>query len=387
MDKKKLKEVFRLAGRVLRVDLSIDKDGRSRGFAIVEYDHPVESVQAISMFHNQQLFDRVMTVRMDRANETLKLPEGLKGVGMGLGINGEPLKDVARNLPSTTNTVTATSATNAGAGILGAVPAPALQMGISNALSGLNSVVGSSGLGGLGATSAAVLQAANLAGMGGLQSNLLAAGGLSSNDLSVASGLLNNGLVQNQSLSALTSGTGLGTNTGMQNTFSRNDGGGGFVSQNSSQGYGSGNRMFQSSMDNAKNNFGGYSAGSRSTSDGFSSLGNSGSMLRPTSGSTGNKSGGNYSNNKILINNVSLQQFWQNKDMGLWEKKIHVFVSYLGFNVVILQLPPTASYKMLSEKCNEFGDVQHVEEKGSGSVLVVYNTSWEAENALSILSF
>lgn len=42
---------------------------------------------------------------------------------------------------------------------------------------------------------------------------------------------------------------------------------------------------------------------------------------------------------------------------------------------------------MLSEKCNEFGDVQRVEDKGNGSVLVVYNSEWEAENALSILSF
>lgn len=302
MDKKKLKEVFRLAGKVQRVDLSIDKDGRSRGFAIVEYDHPVESVQAISMFNNQQLFDRIMTVRMDRANETLRLPEGLKGVGMGLGVNGEPLRDVARNLPSTTSTVTNNQTTNAGAGILGAVPTPALQMGISNALSGLNSVVGSSALGSLGATSA-VLQAANLAGMGGLQSNLLTAG-MTNNDLGVASGLLNNGLVQNQSLSAMTGGTGLSSNTSMQNAFSRNDAGGGFVSQNSAQNFSGGNRMFQNSIDSSKNNYSGYGTGSRTSGDSFSSLSNTAQMLRSTGGASGGK-GGNYSN-KILINNVSV---------------------------------------------------------------------------------
>lgn len=336
MDKKKLKEVFRLAGRVIRVDLSIDKDGRSRGFAIVEYDHPVESVQAISMFHNQQLFDRVMTVRMDRANEALKLPEGLKGIGMGLGVNGEPLRDVARNLPSTTNnnslqqqTSAAAATTNAGAGILGAVPPPAtaLQMGISNALSGLNSVVGQSALGGLGATTNAVLQAANLAGMGGLQSNLLASG-LTNNDLSVASGLLNNGLVQNQSLSAITNAAAAAAALG-SNAFGRNDptgghghghgggGGGGFVNQNSSQSYGGGggggsNRLFQNSnIENAKGGFGGgYGSNSRTANDGgFNSLANSAQMMRSTGGGGGgggagvNKSG-NYSN-KILINNVS----------------------------------------------------------------------------------
>lgn len=64
---------------------------------------------------------------------------------------------------------------------------------------------------------------------------------------------------------------------------------------------------------------------------------------------------------------------------------MHIFVSCPRFNHIILQLPPTASYKMLSEKCNEFGDVQRVEDKGNGSVLVVYSTDWEAENAFSIL--
>jgi RNA recognition motif-containing protein len=68
-----------LAGKVLHVELGKDKDGKSRGFGVVEYDHPVESVQAISMLHNQQLYDRRMTVRLDRANEPdmpPKLPEG-----------------------------------------------------------------------------------------------------------------------------------------------------------------------------------------------------------------------------------------------------------------------------------------------------------------------
>lgn len=103
VDEKKLLEVFKLAGKVLHVELGKDKDGKSRGFGVVEYDHPVESVQAISMLHNQQLFDRRMTVRLDRANEPdmpPKLPEGLKGIGMGLGAGGNRLTDVARNIPN-----------------------------------------------------------------------------------------------------------------------------------------------------------------------------------------------------------------------------------------------------------------------------------------------
>lgn len=106
VDAKKLKQVFKLAGRVISVDLSVDKDGNSRGFAVVEYDHPVEAVQAISMFDRQTLFDRRMSVRLDRVpekSEGIKLPDGLKGIGIGLGPNGEPLRDVARNLPNVQN--------------------------------------------------------------------------------------------------------------------------------------------------------------------------------------------------------------------------------------------------------------------------------------------
>lgn len=38
MDEKKLLEVFKLAGKVLHVELGKDKDGKSRGFGVVEYD-------------------------------------------------------------------------------------------------------------------------------------------------------------------------------------------------------------------------------------------------------------------------------------------------------------------------------------------------------------
>lgn len=77
-----------MAGKIVSVDLAIDKDGASRGFAVLEYDHPVEAVQAISMFDRQQLFDRRMTVRLDRVpdkSEGPRLPDGLKGIGLGLG--------------------------------------------------------------------------------------------------------------------------------------------------------------------------------------------------------------------------------------------------------------------------------------------------------------
>lgn len=80
VDAKKLKQVFKLAGQVMDVELSLDKDGNSRGFAVVEYQHPVEAVQAISMLDHQLLFDRRMTVRMDKITKE-KLPDGLGGIG------------------------------------------------------------------------------------------------------------------------------------------------------------------------------------------------------------------------------------------------------------------------------------------------------------------
>merc|ERR1712038_865372 len=111
VDERKLREVFRLAGRVVMVELNRDKEGKSRGHGTIEYDHPVEAVQAISMFSQQSLYDRKMTVRFDKspgptpeemAQLPSRLPEGLGGVGMGLGSGGNPLTEVAKNLPGST---------------------------------------------------------------------------------------------------------------------------------------------------------------------------------------------------------------------------------------------------------------------------------------------
>ena len=67
MDWKKLKDVFKLAGNVLRAEIWEDKEGKSRGMATVTFEHTWEAVQAISMFNNQSLFDRNMRVKMDAA--------------------------------------------------------------------------------------------------------------------------------------------------------------------------------------------------------------------------------------------------------------------------------------------------------------------------------
>lgn len=98
------------------------------------------------MFDKQTLYERRMTVRMDRGTDKSepKLPDGLKGIGLGLGPNGEPLRDVARNLPQTatpSNLGLANTTSTIGAGVLGAVPAAA-----SVALNGLGTGLSASTL-------------------------------------------------------------------------------------------------------------------------------------------------------------------------------------------------------------------------------------------------
>lgn len=99
VDEGKIKEVFALAGNVQSVSLFKDREGKSRGMAVVEYDTPFEALNAVSMFNNQQLLDRQMTVRFDtkpprddepvsKNSSSSKLPSGLKSIGTGIGLAG-----------------------------------------------------------------------------------------------------------------------------------------------------------------------------------------------------------------------------------------------------------------------------------------------------------
>uniref|UniRef100_A0A671P4G0 RRM domain-containing protein n=1 Tax=Sinocyclocheilus anshuiensis TaxID=1608454 RepID=A0A671P4G0_9TELE len=91
---KKLKEVFGMAGVVVRSDILEDKDGKSRGMGTVTFEMPLEAVQAVSMFNGQLLFNRVMHVKLvsNHMGLTWKLVSGgLSGVGLGLGPGGQPI--------------------------------------------------------------------------------------------------------------------------------------------------------------------------------------------------------------------------------------------------------------------------------------------------------
>lgn len=252
VDAKKLKQVFKLAGRIYNLDLSRDKEGNSRGFAVIEYEHPVEAVQAISMFDQQMLYERRMTVRLDRVpdkNEGMTLPEGLRSIGIGLGPNGEPLKDVSRNLPN-------------------------VQQNTNQNISSSTAAVSSSNLGGLGSNMGNNL-AATLSNVVGL------------------SGALSNPLLSSANLSTL--GLGIGSN----NDLSSSNQGPSYTSSGNQFSFGSGNltRNYDLGVSNSVRN---YNTSSNDFGRGTSGFG--GGMLN---------NGSARKSDTIVIKNLPPSCTWQ----------------------------------------------------------------------------
>lgn len=54
------------AGNVVRANLIMDSDGRSKGCGLVDYDTVEEANQAISTLHDSTLMGRLIYVREDR---------------------------------------------------------------------------------------------------------------------------------------------------------------------------------------------------------------------------------------------------------------------------------------------------------------------------------
>ncbi|CAG2056641.1 unnamed protein product [Timema podura] len=390
VDNKKLKEVFKLAGKVEKAQVSLDKEGKSRGFGVVEFDHPVEAVQAISMLHNQMLYERKLTVRMDRVENKIegppKLPEGLRGIGMGLGTNGYPLNDVARNLPS---------AAQGAAGLVGAMPQGTslggglgahhlplsssttsllfplvtdlhglvnsslvmatvnlldLMLSCNVALPGAAALVGQSGLVGLGG-------AANLASAAGL-GNLSAASLLGSNlagtgDLSLANLANLPGAFGASGLTAsLNAAAGLGAGGNSASYLGVSGGGGG--SQGVGHGYGGGNT-------------GGLGSGFGSSNRDFDSL--------SAALGGGGGAGSSYASGPPQrdYRSVPAEDNYSNGP------------SRAGLGATCL-LAPTVTWQMLRDKFHEIGDVKFAELRGKDMGLVRFVSDWDAERAVRILA-
>ncbi|KAF8972387.1 hypothetical protein BGZ46_010128 [Entomortierella lignicola] len=80
-----LKDLFRKAGRIIRADVALGPDNRSRGFGTVVFTTEEEAKKAITMFDQYQWQDRVIQVQEDRSNlENTRHQEG-HGHGVGPG--------------------------------------------------------------------------------------------------------------------------------------------------------------------------------------------------------------------------------------------------------------------------------------------------------------
>lgn len=327
VDAKKLKQVFKLAGKVQNVDLSVDKDGNSRGFAVIEYDHPVEAVQAISMFDRQMLFDRRMTVRLDRVpekGELNRLPEGLKGIGIGLGPNGEPLKDVARNLPSLqqNNQIQNNPIQNA-------APTPVQPPLAGNILGAASNNISTN-------------LAAQLSSVVGL-SNL--------------TGNLQNSLLSNAAAAGLSNLTGLGNLAG---------GGGGGLGAIGSSGS-SGLNLGSLGGGNNDGNFNqNYSSG------GFGNNGNGG----------GNRGGNDYD---MGSSNVRSYNTAPNDDYGRNYGGINNGNRTGSDTIIIRNLPSSWTWQTLRDKFRDVGEVKFAEIRGQDTGVVRFAKERDAEVAIKLM--
>lgn len=263
---KKLKDVFKLAGNVQRVEVMQSKDGKSRGMATVSFDTQLEALQAISMFNNQTLYDRPMRVKMDSTaakKPDIPLPSGLKSIGMGLGLGGAPIQN-----PTGSGMGMGNLGGGGGGGGMGSGMSSVGGLGNMDSGMGMGSSLGGGSMGSMGGSLSGLgLGGGNMGGGGGSNVGL---GGLGNSGLSGMG--LSGGL--NDFNSGMGSGGGLGSNFGNSlSGLSDNRMGLGSLSNSSL----SGNNFSSNMMDNmggglglgnsSSSNYGGGSGLSSSYSD------------------------------------------------------------------------------------------------------------------------
>ncbi|XP_063956312.1 heterogeneous nuclear ribonucleoprotein M-like [Lytechinus pictus] len=237
---RKLKDVFKVAGPVARVEIMEEK-GKSRGMATIQYETVLAAVNAICMLDRQTLYDRRMAVRMDKekvrttggvkepAPRPPPLPSGLSsigpsieslaggGPGQDLGMigggggggggggsggmsdlggfgGGSSLPQGLGGLGSLGGGLSGLGFSGLGGGGLSQNLGQGLSSGLGSSLgsyggSGMSSSLGSSGLGGLGALGSLGSSGSGL-GLGGsdLGRNGSGLGSLGGFDLGIGSG-------------------------------------------------------------------------------------------------------------------------------------------------------------------------------------------------------
>ena len=145
-----LKDLFRRAGTVLRADVSLGPDNRSRGYGTVLLATAEDAGRAIDMFNGYTWQTRTLEVRPDRMGEDIAAAAGYGGlVGMagvplaavgalgGVGVFATPLVGSISPVPVHTSAALGSngSGTPAGSANL-ASPAPSLG-GAGSRFSGL----------------------------------------------------------------------------------------------------------------------------------------------------------------------------------------------------------------------------------------------------------
>ena len=60
-----LLEIFRGVGEIVKGDVAYGRDGRSRGYGIIQFVSPEQASLAISQFNGTELEGRVLSVKLD----------------------------------------------------------------------------------------------------------------------------------------------------------------------------------------------------------------------------------------------------------------------------------------------------------------------------------
>ncbi|KAF4528842.1 hypothetical protein B566_EDAN014561, partial [Ephemera danica] len=401
VDEKKLQEVFKLAGKVMSAELNKDKEGKSRGHGVVEYEHPVEAVQAISMLHHQMLFDRLLTVRMDRVNEKTenqppKLPDGLRGIGMGLGEGGKALQDVSRSLP--TNLQNA-QMQNMGMAALQGTGMPGMpNQAPMGGLAGMGNLPGSVGMGFSG----------NPAGMGGL-------GGVMGSSLGSSLGGLGSGLGGGLGLGGGSGGLGgmLGSSLGQGGNDLGLSSGGLGVGGLGGSGMGSGglgaSGLGSSGLSagglgasgyggNGSSGLGGMGGSNAYMSGGLGSMSGSGSFMGAggVGGNSGfgmggsNNAGQAYGNRNFdMPNSFNAMDDREFRGGNFNNGPIKMEPNMdrkppESDTIVVRNLSQSVTWQMLRDKFREFGDVKFAEIRNKDTGLVRFSSAREAQRAVGL---
>ncbi|XP_067127845.1 myelin expression factor 2 isoform X1 [Centruroides vittatus] len=351
---KKLQDIFKMAGKVISIELKTDKEGKSKGHGIVEFDHPVEAVQAISMFNGQKLFTRSMSVRMDKYKEEsdgipTKLPAGLQGIGKGLGSGGQPI-NISKNF--------AGAAAGTGLGVMGIGAGP------------LNTMQGGLGAMGMGMGAAPNMGAANLGMMAGAAMGMGNMGGMSGTAGGMGLGMnMQGGMGADRSLMGGNMGTGMGnmgmgsavgnmglgnrSASGMMNVSGMGSGGNGMVASSMSVGMGGGGGGMGSNMN-----------------VGMGSGINSGMGMGGNMGMGGGGAGGGNSMD-------GFGEFDRGNDNYRSPRS--------SDTVVVRNLPTSYNWQTLRDRFKDIGDVRYTEVKGRGTAVVRFGTERDAQRAVDLM--